>query len=156
MEPAFRRAPLPGRGHTAETLSASWRPCIEPSTTTAGTSSLNVGYDADGLLTGAGALGIKRHALHGLVERDSIENLLTVTNFDQHGSLASLLASLSGSPLFQTSYVGDSLSRITELTETGHSGRTRTSWMPPYSARFSRCSGLAYSWFLCSPPWESF
>ncbi len=82
-----------------------------------GTNSLSFGYDADGLLTSAGALGIKRHAQHGMVERDSVDNLLTVTSYDPHGALASLVASHSGSPLFQTSYTHDSLSRITELTE---------------------------------------
>jgi RHS repeat-associated protein len=83
-----------------------------------GANSLGFGYDADGLLTSAGALGIKRHAQHGLVERDSLGDLLTVMSYDPHGALASLGTSHQGSPLFQTSYVRDSLSRITELTET--------------------------------------
>jgi RHS repeat-associated protein len=88
------------------------------SQTVNGANSLSFGYDADGLLTAAGALGIKRHALHGLVERDSINTtLLTVTGYDPKGALASLAVTNSATPLFQTSYVRDSLSRITELTE---------------------------------------
>jgi RHS repeat-associated protein len=78
----------------------------------------NFTYDADGLLTAAGALGIKRHALHGMVERDSINTTLTtVTGYDPKGALASLATTNNGAPLFQTGYVRDSLSRITELTE---------------------------------------
>jgi RHS repeat-associated protein len=88
------------------------------SQTVNGANSLTFGYDADGLLTAAGALGIKRHALHGLVERDSINTtLLTVTGYDPKGALASLVTTNNGAPLFQTGYVRDSLSRITELTE---------------------------------------
>ncbi|MGH9892261.1 MAG: RHS repeat-associated core domain-containing protein, partial [bacterium] len=94
------------------------------SQTVNGANSLSFGYDRDGLLTGAGALGLKRHAHHGLVERDSVGSagtyVLGVWAHDPKGGLLSYTASHtgSGSPLFQTSYLRDSLGRITELTET--------------------------------------
>lgn len=83
-----------------------------------GTNSLSFGYDADGLLTAAGGLGMKRHAQHGLVERDSVGTVLGVWSYDLKGALAGYSVTSSGSALFQTSYVRDSLARITDLTET--------------------------------------
>src|ERR687891_302839 len=88
------------------------------SQTVNGANSISFACDADGLLKTAGGLGLKRHAQHGLLERDSVGSVLGVWGYDPKGALASYAASFSGSPLFQTSYVRDSLGRITELTET--------------------------------------
>src|ERR671918_1001995 len=83
-----------------------------------GANGVSFGYDGGGLLTLAGALGLKRHAQHGLLERDSVGSVLGVWGYDPKGALQSYTASYSGSTVFQTSYVRDSLSRITQLTET--------------------------------------
>jgi RHS repeat-associated protein len=88
------------------------------SMTVNGANSLAFGYDRDGLLTTAGALGIKRHAQHGLVERDSLGAMKTSWSYSPRGALAGYVASNAGSIVFQTSYVRDSLDRITQLTET--------------------------------------
>jgi RHS repeat-associated protein len=88
------------------------------SMTVNGANSLTFGYDPDGLPTLAGALGIKRHSQHGLVERDSIGVVKTAWNYTPRAAPASLTAATNGSTLFATSYTRDSLDRITQLTET--------------------------------------
>jgi RHS repeat-associated protein len=88
------------------------------SQTVNGGDSVTFGYDADGLLTAAGSLGLKRSSTTGFVERDSLSGILGVWTYDPKGALASYTATVSsGDTLFRTSYVRDSLSRITELTE---------------------------------------
>jgi RHS repeat-associated protein len=87
------------------------------SQTVNGANAASFGYDRDGLLTSAGALGMKRHAQHGLLERDSVGSVLGVWSYDPKGALAGYTATIASAPLFQTSYVRDSLGRITELTE---------------------------------------
>jgi RHS repeat-associated protein len=82
-----------------------------------GTDTVSFAYDRDGLLTTAGALGLKRSAQTGFLERDSAGTVLGVWAYDPKGALASYAASAGGTALFQASYVRDSLSRITQLTE---------------------------------------
>jgi hypothetical protein len=81
-----------------------------------GANGVSFGYDGDGLLTQAGALGLKRHAQHGLLERDSLGRVLGVWGHDPKGALASYTASFSGSPLIATSYVRDSPRRCATST----------------------------------------
>jgi RHS repeat-associated protein len=83
-----------------------------------GANSLTFGYDRDGLLTTAGALGIKRYAQHGLPERDSVGTVKTAWSYTPRAALLGYQATSGGSTLFQTAYVRDSLDRITQLTET--------------------------------------
>jgi RHS repeat-associated protein len=88
------------------------------SQTVNGGDSVAFGYDADGLLTTAGALGIKRLSTTGFLERDSLSGIGGIWTYDPKGALASYTATGStGDTLFRTSYVRDSLSRITEVTE---------------------------------------
>jgi RHS repeat-associated protein len=103
-------------GNVGVTYNSDFR--IAAQTVNTGGSSLTFNYDADGLLTTAGALGIKRNAQHGMVERDSVGNVLAVRGYDAKGAIANLTTSRSGTALFQASYTRDSLSRITSLTET--------------------------------------
>ncbi len=95
------------------------------SQTVNGANSIVFGYDRDGLLTAAGGLGLKRASQTGFLERDSIgatgSHVLGVWGYDPKGALQSYSTSYTGTgggTLFQTSYVRDSLARITELTET--------------------------------------
>jgi RHS repeat-associated protein len=96
------------------------------SQTVNGANSLSFGYDRDGLLTVAGALGIKRHAQHGLVERDSLGSVKSAWSYSSRGALASYTATSGATTLFQTAYTRDSLDRITGITET-IGGSTATS-----------------------------
>ncbi len=88
------------------------------SQTVNGANSLAFGYDRDGLLVIAGALGLKREVPTGFLHRDSVGTILGVRTYDSKGTLATYSASANGTSLFQTSYLRDSLSRIVELTET--------------------------------------
>jgi RHS repeat-associated protein len=83
-----------------------------------GANGVAFGYDRDGLLTTAGALGIKRHAQHGRLERDSLSTVKSAYSYSSRGSLAGYAATYGASTLLQTAYVRDSLDRITQLTET--------------------------------------
>jgi YD repeat-containing protein len=88
------------------------------SQTVNGTNSLSFGYDQDGLLTAAGALGLKRHAQHGLVERDSLDTVKSAWSYTPRAALAGYTATSGATTLIQTAYTRDSLDRITSLTET--------------------------------------
>ena len=88
------------------------------SMTVNGANSLAFGYDNDGLLTAAGALGIKRHVQHGLPERDSVGTVKTAWSYGSRAALSGYQATSGGSTLFQAVYIRDSLDRITQLTET--------------------------------------
>jgi YD repeat-containing protein len=59
------------------------------SQTVNGGDSVTFGYDADGLLTAAGALGIQRSSTTGFVERDSVSGILGQWTYDLKGALAS-------------------------------------------------------------------
>jgi RHS repeat-associated protein len=88
------------------------------SQTVNGANSVTFGYDRDGLLTAAGALGVKRNAQTSLLDRDSVGSVLGVWSYDPRGDVAGYTASSGATTLFQTGYVRDSLSRVTQLTET--------------------------------------
>ncbi len=106
-------------GAVAGSVGVSYNTDLRVSTQTVnGANSVSFGYDNDGLLTLAGALGLKRHGQHGFLERDSVGSMLGVWGYDPKGALGSYAASYSGNALFQTGYVRDSLDRITQLTET--------------------------------------
>ena len=106
-------------GPVAGTVGVSYdRDFRVTSQTVNGGNSVAFGYDTDGLLTAAGALGIKRATQTGFIERDSLSGILGEWIYDPKGALASHTATVtSADTLFRTSYVRDSLSRITELTE---------------------------------------
>jgi RHS repeat-associated protein len=83
-------------------------------------------YDRDGLLKVAGALGLKRHVQHGLVERDSIGTVKGAWSYNSHGALGAYTAMSGATTLFQSAVIRDSLDRITRLMETVQ-GATRIS-----------------------------
>ena len=105
-------------GSTAVTYDPDFRVTAQ---TVNGSHSVSFGYDADGLLTTSGALGLKRDATNGRLDADSlIVGGATQRNgysYDSHGALASLLAQRGSDTLFRTAYTRDSLSRITQLIE---------------------------------------
>jgi RHS repeat-associated protein len=88
------------------------------SRTVNGADNLTFAYDGDGLPTATGGLGIKRNAQHGLVERDSVGTVKSAWSYTSRAALAGYNAMSGAAPLFQTSYVRDSLDRIVQLTET--------------------------------------
>jgi RHS repeat-associated protein len=87
------------------------------SQTVDGTNSLSFSYDRDGLLTAAGALGLKRHAQHGMVDRDSLDTVKSAWGYTSRAALASYAVTSGATTLYQAAYTRDSLDRITSLTE---------------------------------------
>lgn len=86
-----------------------------------GSHAVSFGYDLDGLLTSAGALGLRRAANNGRLDADSIivggSTQRTGYSYDAHGALSAMVNVRGSDTLFTTAYVRDSLSRITQLTE---------------------------------------
>jgi RHS repeat-associated protein len=75
-------------------------------------------YDADGLLTGAGALNISRDPQNGLLAGSVLGTVTDSLTHDGFGGLASYSATVGSAPLYAVQYTRDSLGRVTEKTET--------------------------------------
>jgi len=105
-------------GSTAVAYNSDFR---VTSQTVNGANAVSFGYDADGLLTQAGGLGLRRASNNGRLDADSITvsgaTQRSTYGYDNHGALNQLTARRGTDTLFATSYVRDSLSRITQLTE---------------------------------------
>jgi RHS repeat-associated protein len=74
-------------------------------------------YDADGLLTAAGALQIARDATTGFATRSALGGTTESRTYDAYGTEASYTASFGGSNLYSVTYVRDALGRIASKTE---------------------------------------
>lgn len=105
-------------GSTAVTYDNNFRVTGQ---TVNGAHAVSFGYDLDGLLTQAGALGLRRDAQNGRLDADSVLAGAAVQRnayaYDAHGALSALTSLRDADTLFATSYTRDSLSRITTLTE---------------------------------------
>ncbi len=75
-------------------------------------------YDNDGLLTNVGAMSLAYNLQNGLLTGMTLGNVTTSQSYSSYGELAGYTANYGSSSIFQTSYVRDSLGRITTLTET--------------------------------------
>jgi RHS repeat-associated protein len=105
-------------GSTAVTYNTDFRVTNQ---TVNGSHGVSFGYDLDGLLTSAGALGLRRAANNGRLDADSLtvggSTQKSGYGYDAHGTLSAMVNTRGNDTLFTTSYVRDSLSRITQLTE---------------------------------------
>jgi RHS repeat-associated protein len=75
-------------------------------------------YDADSLLTQAGALSLTRDPQHGLLTGSTLGSVSDTRSYSSFAELSSYAATLSGTPVFQVAYTRDALGRITQKTET--------------------------------------
>lgn len=75
-------------------------------------------YDADGLLTGAGALALSRDPGHGALTGSTLGSLTTTQAYTPFGELASFGATYVGTPLLGIQLSYDQGGRITGKTET--------------------------------------
>jgi RHS repeat-associated protein len=83
-----------------------------------GTPAVSYGYNADGLLTSAGAISFTRIAATGLVTAATIGSLdesWTYTAFDE---VASYSVAIGATPIYSVSYTYDALGRLDTRTET--------------------------------------
>ncbi len=76
------------------------------------------GYDADNLLTQAGALSLTRHAQHGLITATTLGSTTTAYNYNGFGELQSFTASNAGSNLYALALSRDPRGHITQKSET--------------------------------------
>jgi RHS repeat-associated protein len=83
-----------------------------------GASLATYGYDADGLLTQAGALAITRDPQNGLVTGTTLGAVADSYAYNALGEATSYQATAGGSPLLSISYARDELGRISTKTET--------------------------------------
>jgi len=74
-------------------------------------------YDADGLLTQAGALTLSRHPQHDLLTGSALGNIATTWTYTSYGEPDSYSARFSGLEIFAVQYVRDALGRIIQKTE---------------------------------------
>ncbi len=75
-------------------------------------------YDADSLLTGAGSLTLTRNASNGLLTGTTLGVVTDARTYSTFGGLSTYTATVSGSPVFSTTYTRDKLGRITQKVET--------------------------------------
>jgi YD repeat-containing protein len=87
-------------------------------TTSVNGASVPYQYDADSLLTGAGALSISREAATGRISGTAIGSVTTTYGYNQYGELAGHGASTSGTTVYSYSLTRDLAGRITGKTET--------------------------------------
>jgi len=90
---------------------------IELASTTGG-DVINYGYDLDSLLVNAGDLVLARDPENGLLEGTSLDQVTDTMIYNQFGESIDYQATISGSGLFQQSFLRDKLGRITRKTET--------------------------------------
>lgn len=81
---------------------------------TVGATPISYTYDADGLLTGSGALTLSRDVQNGLLTGTSLAGVTTSRTHNEFGELAAF----SSSAPFATSYTRDNLGRISQKVET--------------------------------------
>jgi YD repeat-containing protein len=75
-------------------------------------------YDPDSLLTQAGSLSLTRDAAHGLLTDTTLGTVTTTQSYNLFGELATVTATVNGTPQYAVTSTRDKLGRITEQTET--------------------------------------
>ena len=90
-----------------------------------GTPAVGFAYDADGLLTDAGALTLTRDAANGFVTDAAVGAVTSMFDYDGFGAVSATETTVVGAPVFAVSYTRDALGRIASQTQTTL-GVTRT------------------------------
>jgi RHS repeat-associated protein len=80
--------------------------------------SLPFGYDADGLLTGAGDLTLSLDSQNGRLTGTTLGSMTDAYTYDANGRLATYTAQYGGTTLYSESVSRDAIGRITQKTET--------------------------------------
>jgi RHS repeat-associated protein len=83
-----------------------------------GANAVSFAYDADGLVTTAGAMAVSRDAQSALVTGTTLANSSDVQTYNRFSETETYAASCNGSTLFSVEYTRDALGRITSKTET--------------------------------------
>jgi RHS repeat-associated protein len=83
-----------------------------------GANTIAYNYDADSLLTQAGALTLNRSAQNGLLTGTSLSNLSDAFSYNGFGEVTAYSAKASGAEYFRTEFSFDKLGRIVQKVET--------------------------------------
>ena len=84
-----------------------------------GGNSISFGYDADSLLTAAGALTLTRSPQHGLLTGTTLGTATDTLTYSTFGELSTYQAKVNGTPIWDVQYpTRDALGRITQKMET--------------------------------------
>ncbi len=105
-------------GAVAGALARSYDADFAVATETAAGVAATFTRDADGLITGAGALSLARDAASGQVTGTTLGVVQDATTYDGFGSAASYAASAGAAPLLSVAYTRDALGRIATRQET--------------------------------------
>lgn len=90
-----------------------------------GANSIAMGYDADSLLTSAGALTLRYNAGNGLFEGSTVGTVIDAYTHNAFGEPLSYTVTQASNPLYSETYTRDKLGRITRKVE-AIGGTTRT------------------------------
>jgi len=99
---------------------------------TTGSQAVNLSYDNDGLLTGAGDLKLTRRADNGWLQISTLGNLNETFSYNSFGELSSVSAKVGSTAFYQATLERDAEGRITRRNET-LSGASST-WTYSYDA----------------------
>jgi RHS repeat-associated protein len=127
-------------GATSGTVSQSYDDDLRLSATTAAGNTASYDYDADSLLTQAGAMSIARDTQTGLPSQLSLGALTTTNTFDSYAELAREHTAAGAAELFDAQYTRDQVGRIQSKTETSPSGTTSWSYVYDATGRLAQVS----------------
>jgi len=100
---------------------------------TVGATPIAYTYDADGLLTGSGAMTLSRDVQNGLLTGTTLGGITTANTYNEFGELTSF----GSSAPFNTSYTRDKLGRITQKVETIQGITTTTDYVYDVAGRLT-------------------
>jgi len=91
-----------------------------------GANTINLTYDNDNLLTGAGSLTITRHAQNGLITGTTLNSVTDARGYNGFGELTSYSSSFNATNLYSSTHTRDKLGRVTQKVETFGAGAPST------------------------------
>jgi RHS repeat-associated protein len=101
-------------GSVAGTVARTYDDDLRLASQSVNGTAVSFGYDADSLLTQAGALTVTRDAQHGLVTGSTLGGVTSAWTYDGFGGLATASASHASGPLYGAEYTRDKLGRIVQ------------------------------------------
>ena len=114
----FLRTGVTWGGPVAGALSLGFDNNFRVTSQTVNGTALAFGYDADGLLTAAGAITLTLDPQNGHLNASALGAMTDSYSYDPNGLFASYTANYSGNPLYVESVVRDVVGRIIQKTET--------------------------------------
>jgi RHS repeat-associated protein len=114
----FLRKGLTWSGPVAGTVAFGFDSSFRIVSQTVNGQAIALGYDADSLLTQAGALTVTRDSSNGRITATTLGSVTDAYTYDSNGLFATYVASYSGTAIYSESVLRDLVGRITQKTET--------------------------------------